>query len=98
MKTMTVGTKIMKSAAEAIRGMICKTEHGYDPTLLSMLLRLTGNEGIHVSAIVAMPMDKEQILPGEIPYCNEFGEKRDSSFPRFHFLLDETADIYHVFN
>ncbi len=94
--TTKAGPDRLKKLVRAFGRAVRHTRHGYDPTLPALLLKLAGQDELYLDALLTVPGDKEQILPGEIPYYNEFGVRRQEYRSSYGFVLEDAADIYGI--
>jgi hypothetical protein len=89
--------KKMSYLVKTLRKAIYTNSHGFDPTLLSVILRIAGKENFFISAALTMPVHKEMVFPERIPLYNETGVKRSVEPVFFECIFDDPAEIYHLF-
>jgi hypothetical protein len=87
----------MRHVVRAFRNAIFISGSTYEPTLLSALLPLLGNNNVFMKALVTMPESRELIFPAQAPLYLEWGIKPEQVYPVFHFIFDDPAEIYHIF-
>jgi hypothetical protein len=89
--------KKMSYLVKTLRKAIYTNGHGFDPTLLSVIHKIAGEENLFISAEVTMPVHKEMVFPERIPLYNETGVKRPVEPVFFEYIFDDPVEIYHLF-
>lgn len=89
--------KKMRYLVKAVRKAVYLSRHSFDPVLLSVIHKILGRENLYLSAAVTMPVNREMVLPGQVPLRSELGVKRPVEAVVFEFIFEDAAEIYHLF-
>ncbi|MCP4146412.1 MAG: hypothetical protein GY757_01555, partial [bacterium] len=82
---------------KTVRKAIYCNGHTYEPAHLAVIHKLVGKNNIYMNMLVTMPVNKEMVFPGRVPFYNEIGQKRGIKHPEFRFIFDDPGEIYHLF-
>jgi hypothetical protein len=89
--------KKMAYLVKAVRKAVYLSGHSFNSRLLSVIRQIVGEDNFYISAVVTMPIHKENMFPERVPLYNEFGVKRPIEPVYFKYIFEDAAEIYHLF-
>lgn len=89
--------KKMAYLVKAVRKAVYVSGHSFNSRLLSVIRHIVGEDNFYISAVVTMPIHKENMFPERVPLYNEFGVKRPIEPVYFKYIFEDPAEIYHLF-
>jgi hypothetical protein len=89
--------KKMAYLVKAVRKAVYVSGHSFNSRLLTVIRQIVGEDNFYISAVVTMPIHKENMFPERVPLYNEFGVKRPIEPVYFKYIFEDPAEIYHLF-
>jgi len=87
----------LKALIRAVRKTVYLSKGVFEPTLLAVLHELVGTEHLYLKTRITMPPNRENMLPGKIPFDGKLGVKQPYDYPIFQFVFEDPAEFYHLF-
>ena len=87
----------MAYLVKAVRKAVSFSGHSFNTELLSVICQIAGEDNLFITAVVTMPVHKENMFPERVPLYNEYGVKRPSAPVFFKYIFEDPAEIYHLF-